>query len=260
MAVVKKNGARFFLQLSEAEKKELGTTVSELQVLKAGSDLFILSGKNNDTKGAGSASSLKAQSRELVSDDEKARVEKIDEKIFLLLGEKKLKELVEGKFEKLLSKEENERLKELVKDEVVVKFRLSENYKKPVYRLSKKQKWEVRAGSENGFFCGVNGFSVAKGEWDARRLQEELRIALEQKLVMALKDFDNSYYFIDKSVFDRNSEMILGFLEEGKGKKAGLEELSKCLGLSKELVKGVCCFLKEEGFLIEKTKGNYELI
>jgi len=61
-----------------------------------------------------------------------------DSKIFSLLGAKKLAERVEGKFESLLDSAEKIRLKELVKEGRVVRFKLSDQYKKAVYKTKEE--------------------------------------------------------------------------------------------------------------------------
>ena len=57
-----------------------------------------------------------------------------DSRIFSLLKAKKLAERVEGKFESLLNSVEKTRLNELVKEGRIVRFKLSDRYKKAVYK------------------------------------------------------------------------------------------------------------------------------
>ncbi|MEM0360023.1 MAG: hypothetical protein QXK06_01625 [Candidatus Diapherotrites archaeon] len=62
----------------------------------------------------------------------------LDKAIFALLAEKKLSERVEGKFEEFLSSEERERLKELIKEGKIIPFRLSDQYRKAVYKTKEE--------------------------------------------------------------------------------------------------------------------------
>jgi bifunctional DNA-binding transcriptional regulator/antitoxin component of YhaV-PrlF toxin-antitoxin module len=62
----------------------------------------------------------------------------LDNSIFDLLAEKKLADRVEGKFEEFLSSDERARLAELIKEGRVIPFRLSDQYRKAVYKTKEE--------------------------------------------------------------------------------------------------------------------------
>ncbi len=198
-----------------------------------------------------------------------------DEKIFSYLRGKPLKNLVEGEFEKLLDREEKERLKELLAEGAVVKFRLSPKYKKAVYRLKekegkgKRQEGKARQGKRDSSFTEKeqeigefslekNGFMVVKNELRAKRLSEELKERIKRREVRGIKDFDGFYYIIESDLYESAAPKVLGALGNGGAEKC--EELSRKLDLNRFLVKGVCELLKDEGELIEKRKEQYQAI
>lgn len=77
---------------------------------------------------------LVERSREMQHAD--ATTARIDNKIFTMLKERPFSERVEGKFEKMLSSEEVNRLKELVKEGKIILYKSSDKYKKAIYKLS----------------------------------------------------------------------------------------------------------------------------
>lgn len=244
--IVKENG--FFLPLSEKEFKYLELDeLTEYELLKARKGLYILVEKKLD------------------------ETQLIDKKIFSLLKSKPLKELVEGKFEKLLSKKELERLQQLVKEGRIIKFKLSKKYAKAVYRareeiekkkrkfekIENKEKSKAKEAMHNTFALQRDGFQVIENEEEARNASQIFEEEIRQGLILGLKAFDGKYYVIKKELLDNVSKKIIGLLKE---KQMTLQELSEKARLNESLVKTVCEILKEQGEITEKRKQIYAFI
>ena len=109
MAKVFVKDNKIYFELSEEESKKSNLLANkEYDFIKAKDGLFLLSEKTAKIE---------------ISNDFSA----LDNKIFSLLSDKKqLSNAVEGRFEKLLNKEELARFNELLKSGKIVKFKLSD--------------------------------------------------------------------------------------------------------------------------------------
>ncbi len=72
----------------------------------------------------------------------------LDAKIFSRLGNSDLKERVEGTFEKLLSKEEITRFKEMLGERSIVAFKLSPKYKRAVYKTKEEIEKNIKIAKQ----------------------------------------------------------------------------------------------------------------
>lgn len=119
MVIIYKKGSNFQLSLLDSNAAKLGLKPqAEYELIEITNGVFALvERKSIDTK-------FKA----------------IDEKIFSLLKRKKLAERVEGKFEKFLNSAELKRFQELIKQGRIIPFKLSEKYKKAVYKTPEEIK------------------------------------------------------------------------------------------------------------------------
>ena len=179
--------------------------------------------------------------------------EDFEPKVLKMLEEKPLSDRVEGKFEENLGERELEALKSLVKEGKVIKFRLNETYKKPVYKIAEEKQVSRKKESNSTF----KGFIVLNSEGEARIFSEQYEEELKQHEIIGIKSFDGNYYFVEKPLFKETSDKINDVLN---GKTMNLEELGKALSLDTDLIKGTCEFLKEEGMIIEKKKNLFALV
>ncbi len=187
----------------------------------------------------------------------------IDEKLFKILEDRKqLSQRIEGKFEKTLNAQELKRFEELLKEGAIEKFKLSEKYKKPVYRINEKKGVEKKktesVPSATVFSLEKDGFFVLKSDEEARRISFERQEDFKKGLLRGIKSFDGSFFVIKKTMLENAQNKILAFLE--KQPKADLQTISKNTQLHPEAVRAVCEFLKEDGQLFEKTKNQYCLV
>ena len=192
-----------------------------------------------------------------------------DGKIFSLLREKNLSERVEGNFEKFLGKDELKRFKELLDGEKIIKFKLSEKYRKAVYKFPESKKPEVmrKRESENAnagekpldeYSFAKDGFLVVKNEARAKKISMELSDEIKNGRVRGIKSFDGMFYIIENDLYEKYRPAMLQCIKEmGTAKIA---EISSAIGISQTLARIVCEFLKEEGEILEKRKEVYRYV
>ncbi len=214
----------------------------------------------------------------IVSKRKESQKKRIDKRIFSLLKEKSLADRVEGKFESFLNKVELQRFKELLKEGKIIPFKLSEKYRKAVYKLpeelhSEKERanieesqQEQKPAIEAVIMPRINyseiferdGFIIIRDEHIAKELSDAYAHQLKAGAIIGIKSFDNEYYLIKKDIYAKYSKMIADMLADKK--QASLEEISYSLKIPKELAKIVCEIMREEGLLAERKKGIYEYI
>jgi len=226
MAKFNKNALIF----SENELKELNFDLTkELEVIKAKKGIYLMLEK------------------------EAQQTNELDQKIFSLLKTKPLKEKVEGKFEKLLTKEELQRFNELIKEGTIIKFKLSKKYAKAIYKLKK----ELEEKNEKNFALEKDDFQVIENSEEAKNFSQKREKEIKEGKILGIKGFDGKYYIIKKELFLAGKEKILKELKEGI---KSLQDLSIKTKMNESLVKGICELLKEEGEIMEKRKGIYAYI
>lgn len=198
------------------------------------------------------------------------------------INKEPLQKLVEGEFEKLLGREELKALQRLLKEGSVVKFKLSEKYKKAVYREKERAgEGEGRGKGEGkgqhaetqdrqGSAAAGNseeseeptleksGFVVVENEQQARKISSQYESAIKSNEIKGIRGFDRCFYIVQCNLYDKYSGKILKFLE--KNNTAALNEISEALAIDKRLVKAICEFLREEGSIIEKRRGIYGFV
>lgn len=184
----------------------------------------------------------------------------LDAKIFWLIKSKPLTARVEGKFEKLLNREEAKRLQHMVQEGKVVKFKLSPKYKKAVYKIAEAEKKESEdpdAAKKDieQYEMQRDGFMVCLNEERAKRISEEMRKQIEEGSIKGIKSFEGYFYIIENGLYNKYREKVLRVIKEEKN--VSLQKLKELAGISQTLAKIACEFLKDEGEIIEKRKEQY---
>ncbi len=254
MAELKKKQGKIFLELTEKEQKELDIKGNlELNKIKKG--LFVLT--ETETFSEKNSSKTKTD----LFDEE---TQELDEKIFELLslkGKENLSKKVEGEFEKQLTEKEKQRFEELLKQGLIEKFKLNESYKKAIYRiklkkgLTDKKEFNVNSPAKT---IESNGFEVMVNENQAKSFCHEFSAEIKENKIKGIKGFDGYFYAIHSNLFEKTKPEVLTKIRETKN--ISLNDLTEKISLPKELIKGTIEFLKEEGDLIEKRNGLYQLI
>ncbi len=191
-------------------------------------------------------------------------VDDLEEKVVGLLKQKDLKDKVEGRFEKLLNEKELKKFEEMLKDGKVIKFKLSDKYKKAVYKLVENNSVQTSTQIENKekpfeeYSLENDGFVVVKNEMRAKRLSDDLKDEIKNGVIKGIKSFDGYFYIIKNDLLEEIQEKVL--IEMKKEKTIDLDSLDKKVSFTKTLVRVGCEFLKEDGQIIEKRKGIYQFI
>lgn len=116
----------------------------------------------------------------------------------------------------------------------------------------------VPASEKNTYLLSKSGFLFTKNESKAKELSDQFYIAFKEKKVRGLKDFDGTFYVFDESAYQKYVQLAAAYLREQK--KVKVEELATAFSWSPDLTRGLCCFLKEDGLILEKNKGTYQFI
>ncbi len=244
MAFARKRGNEIFLVLSRKESAESGLEKDKrYNITRQGDGTWLIaeSGKGEEIQ----------KSAEL------------EQKIIGMLKEKSLSERVEGKFEKSLGKEELAAFKRMLDEGKIIAFKLSDKYKKAVYKLAagKKKESEQDNGGEKPieeYSLEKDGIMVIKNEQRAKKISEELKEQIKEGKIKGTKTFDDFFYIIEDGLYQKYREQMLKIIKADE--KINLGELCKKMGVSKILCRIVAEFLKEEGEIIEKTKESYQYI
>ena len=258
MPKVKKVGEEIALIFSSQEARELGLEEGmEVQACKARDNLFVCESKGGS-----------------VRNEEKP----LEERVLELLESTPFSDRVEGRFEKMLSPESLQTFRQLLQSKEIVRFKSSPQYQKAVYRskremsnpapapkekpkekvdLSKLELDKTHSNIED-YSLQKNGFVVVKNELRAKNLSFQLKAQINSGEVKGIKSFEGIFYIMKAPLFDHVREKLLPYFKEKR--EAAVDELAQKFNLSKDLVKGSCEFLKEEGELSEKRQGFFKYI
>jgi len=225
-----------------------------------------------------------------------AKKNPLDAKIINRLKQSRLSERVEGKFEGLLNSEELKRFKELVKEGRIIPFKLSEKYKKAVYKLAEEiretsekiaeaaRKYEeaqslekkreeqppkryiqtgrpinsITVPSVEEMKLAKHDYAIVRDDSVARTLSTRLSDEIRKREVFGTKTFDGEYYIIKKRLYDKYAPTILQFIKGHSS--ASADQIARELNIDKALVKVICEFLRERGDITERRKEVYEYI
>lgn len=276
MARIKRLGNEYRLFFSQSERSQVDAlTDREFELAKAKDGVWVLLETENPKN---MAPQVAVEKRAVIITPAVAPIlqakpvlagsnAKIDEKIFLVLNDKKALQMrVVGKFEKGLNEIELKRFNELVRQGIVEQFKLNPSYKKSIYRLNEKKlsvpnepvKSDASSGWSEADFQ-KNGFAVLIGDQNAREFSQAFEYDFKAGEIKGLKSFDGSFLAIRKAVYLASQAKIVSFLENQK-KAVTADEIALATTLSKKLVLVSCEFLKEDGQIFEKTKGQFRLV
>jgi hypothetical protein len=195
--------------------------------------------------------------------------QELDKKILDKLVQSGLKERVEGRFERMLNEQERKRFEKLVAEGRVIKFKLSDKYKKAVYKLPEElnksdnkseqmHSEEEQAEATPLEVLETQGYVIIDSEAEARRFSETMRAAVQSGEVRGVKSFDGKYYVISTELLERYAPKVLSVLSD-QG-PASVEQISAHIKTDSLLVKTVCELLRESGQVVEKRRNIYALV
>lgn len=249
---------KFIELLGENAKDFTLSSASNLELSEIKPGVWILTSLESDKK------SIPVIEKSVVANSPPAVAPKIgvEEKILSLLEKKPYSDRVEGMFESFLFKDELPVLQKMLADKKIEKFKLSDKYKKPIYRIV-----ELRKDSENpsaiqknveDYSLEKDGFLVVKNELRAKSLSQELEKDIKDNKIRGIKSFDGFFYIADNSLVLKYTPRMIEFLKNAKS--ANSDIISKALNISPTLTHILCEFAKEDGVLIEKRKDLYAYI
>jgi hypothetical protein len=201
---------------------------------------------------------------------QKENLEKEKQEVIGLIRKENLSKLVEGKFEQTLNEKQRKALLELVATSQVFVFKLNETYKKGVYKIKeenskeenreKKESEDFNAKEKNPeeYSIKKDGFLITKSKERAAKISFEYEKEIKEGLLRGMKSFDGNYYLIQTDLLEAYiRKTVLCFNNKPT---QTLEEQAKNINASKQLTQIINEFLKEEGEIIERKKGQYTYI
>lgn len=100
-----------------------------------------------------------------------------------------------------------------------------------------------------------NGIMIIQNEFQARKMAEELSMDLKKGEIIGAH-VDKKFYFLSKQYYEIYSARVKSAI----GKDSKVDEIVEKSKSSLDTVLAVISILKEQGELLEKTKGKYTLI
>jgi len=257
MKIVKKKNT-YFMNLDSKDNTSIIDKLLDVdfEVIRLNNDVFSLVRKNNKSN----SNYTGKTSTNLIPTNV--------QKIYALLNDKNLpiNNKVEGVFEKLLSENELKIFKELLDSKKIVSFKLSEKYKKGIYKVNdsfSKHDSNTKNASDHTTNNELDFSEFDKNKWIILPNKFGLAFSklykdqLECKDIIGLKSFDSSYYIIDSGLYQNIKNKILELAIKNDFE---IKFIENKLSLHKDLVKIVLEILKEDGIIIEKRKGIYLFI
>lgn len=251
--------------MAKIEGKNIVLSEEELEILKDSKELEIIPNKK------GIFLLIDKSNNEIKEEKEIMKKEDVEEELKIKLinkiKSKKLSDLVEGKFEETLSTKEVETLKQLLEEKRVIIFKLSDSYKKGVYKINSEENKETVYDSEKfttdkkhapDYNLEKDGFLATTNLERAKILSAEHKERIEDGELRGIKSFEGTYYLIDNDLLTNYTNKVIN--EFNKTQKIELVNLAQNLDASIELIKIVIEFLKEDGEIIERKKGTYQYI
>lgn len=248
------------ITLSDAETKLLAGK-NELVLLPHQEGVFLL---------VDSALLSKKEESGEYSNIPKINLDETKQEVIGLIRKEKLSDLVEGKFESTLNETQKLALNELLKDGKVFVFKLNESYKKGVYRVKDEEEVQIEQKAKESenfsapekqiheYSLDKDGFMIANNTSLAKELSFKYEQKIKEGILKGIKSFDGYYYLIEQKILEYYMKKAATVLNEKE--EQILEELAQKMNTSKILTKIICEFLKDEGELLEKKKGNYKYI
>ncbi len=250
MPILSVENKKITANLSDEELKDLELEEgTHFELIKAKKGVYILVEKEAEKEVEKKAAPL---------------IDELELKIINYLKTKQPTDLVEGKFENLLSKEEQEKFKQMLADKKVEKFKSNPKYIKFIYRPTNKIQTPKQTAFENKekpleeFTIEKDGFVVTKNPSEAQRIGQNLSEQIKNGAIRGTRSFNGYFYIINSRLLDQANEKILTQMK--KNKESTAEDLAQQLNLTPTLIRIACTFLGEEGIILEKRKDNYQII
>jgi hypothetical protein len=189
-------------------------------------------------------------------------------KVLHLLHTHKVQDLIEGRFERLLSDVELQVFNELLSSGKIIAVKTNPKYEKGIYRVAKGEndsiprvttiRVPIPEKAVDEYSLLHDGFQVLRTEGAAKAASFDLAERIRAGEIKGIKSFDGFYYLIENILLEKNLPPLVECVK-GK-KKMELEELSKETHFPLVLARIILEFAKEDGIIIEKKKNTFAYV
>ncbi|MDD3177892.1 MAG: hypothetical protein PHR26_00040 [Candidatus ainarchaeum sp.] len=190
----------------------------------------------------------------------------IKKKIFDLLNDKNItsKDKVEGSFEKFLNFKDLKVFKEMLKNKEINVFKLSDKYKKGIYKID-FDKLNILDNNISNNYLDVdilnkfkeNNYLIIKNQKDVNIFLDKYKNQIQNNEIIGLKSFDSNYYIISVDLYNDLKDL---FLKTNFENEFGIEKVISNLNISEDISKILIEILKEDCLVIEKRKGVFKIV
>lgn len=237
---------------SDEELKELEMeNGTELEIIKAKKGVYLLLEKAPQEK-----KPVQVQAPATHVPDE------LEQKITELLKKSHPKDLVEGKFEKTLSKGELDKFQQMLAQNKVEKFKTNPKYIKFVYHLKPQAEiprtFEMKEKNPEEYTIENDGLMVFKNEALAQKLSQQYAEQIKNGTIRGTRSFTGFFYLIDSKLLEQTCGKVIETMK--KNKLSSADDLSANLKITPMLARIACTFLGEEGALLEKRRDLFQII
>ncbi len=186
----------------------------------------------------------------------------LHEKVLRLLKTHKTADLIEGRFEKLLSPNELQAFNELKQRGRIVCMKSSPKFDKGIYREPPASAIHpssfsipIQEKPVEEYSLLHDGFMVLRSEGAAKAASYDLGERIKNGEVKGIKSFDGFYYIIENALLEKFSPILQKMVQTNK--KVGLSQIAEESHVPLVLARIVLEFGKEEGNIIEKQKNLF---
>lgn len=196
-------------------------------------------------------------------------VSPLQAKVLRLIQTHQTHELIEGRFEQLLSSEELVAFEELRKIGKVIVYKSNPRFDKGIYRIQSEKTASTTPAPSTVHASLVerpmdeytllgDGFQVLRTEGAAKAASFDLAERIRGGEVKGIKSFEGFYYLIENELLQKHLSRILSIIQSNK--KMDLPSISTQLTIPLILARIVLEFAKEEGSIIEKQKNMFAYV
>ncbi len=230
-----KKDSSYLLKLTEQEYKRLGLDkIQAFEIIGVKNKLWLLLPSPTKDKPELLEETQKTEPRK---ETQKSEPQKEEQTLIQKLSTRNWADLVVGKFEKKLNKQELEVFKQLIKQGRIKKLQ-KPKYKNPIYQFAVQEK-------------KIESVSIFKSVPEANTYATQNKDLIQDGKIKGIKDFDGTIYFISSETIETLSPKILSSLP------SDLDSLSKTLNTDSQTIKAVLVFLTEEGQVYQPKKNQY---
>ncbi|MFH0970793.1 MAG: hypothetical protein V1776_05030 [Candidatus Diapherotrites archaeon] len=192
----------------------------------------------------------------------------LEGKVLRLMQTHKTPDLVEGRFERLLSNEELSAFNVLRSQGKITIQKSSPHFDKGIYQIATSDKMSPILSVELNSFIPEkpveeyslirDGFQVLRTEGAAKAASYDLADRIKAGEIKGIKSFDGFYYIVLNSLLQKSTPITLSCIQ--RHKKVDLASISCETNIPPVLSRIVLEFAKEDGVVIEKQKNIFAFV